>query len=174
VTSRGIRPLRLFADATEYELFRHGLALTHARDGWRIYAYCLMGTHFHLVAGADPDVMARAMGRRGWYAHELNLSRGRCGPVFDGRYAARPLATEAHACATAVYLAVNPVRAGLRSHPDEWPFASHLAHAGLEPRLPWLEPVDSLGLFVDVGAYRAAVDAAVDRIRPERGSGLLV
>ena len=126
----------------------------------------MMGTHCHLIARAEPDVLSRAMRRlKGWYAHELNRRRCRKGPVFDSRFDARPLATEAHAHAAIVYVAVNPVRARLERHPDLWPFGSHRAHACLEPRPDWLAPVEELGVFRSVGAYRDAVDHEVARIQ---------
>jgi hypothetical protein len=128
-----------------------------------------MGTHFHVIVGAEPVQLARAMRRlKGWYAHEVNDRGGRTGPVFDARYDARPLASEAHVGAAVVYVAVNPVRAGLRRHPDEWPFGSHRAHAGLEPRPKWLEPIDRLGVFSSRAGYRDAIDAAVARIHASR------
>jgi putative transposase len=172
VTSRAIRPLHLFADAADCMVFGHGLARIHAEDGLRVYAYCLMGTHFHLIVGAEPDVLGRSMRRlKGWYAYELNARRNRAGPVFDGRYEARALATETHVWAAVVYVAVNPVRAGLKPHPDLWPYGSHRAHAGLEGRPPWLAPVDELGLFQHSGSYREAVDEAVLRIGGSAPSG---
>jgi putative transposase len=153
-------------------VFGHGLARIHAEDGLRVYAYCLMGTHFHLIVGAEPDVLGRSMRRlKGWYAYELNARRNRAGPVFDGRYEARALATETHVWAAVVYVAVNPVRAGLKPHPDLWPYGSHRAHAGLEGRPPWLAPVDELGLFQHSGSYREAVDEAVLRIGGSAPSG---
>jgi REP element-mobilizing transposase RayT len=83
VTSRAVRPMRLFLDASDCAAFRHSLALVHADDPWRLFAYCLMGTHFHLVVRAEPDALAQAMRRvKGWYALELNRRRGRSGPVF--------------------------------------------------------------------------------------------
>ena len=99
VTSRALRPLHLFADADECLLFQHALARVHAKDGLEIHAYCLMGTHFHLLVRSEPDVLTRSMRRlKGWYAHELNAKRGRCGPVFDGRYTARAVASEKARC----------------------------------------------------------------------------
>ena len=170
VTSRAIKPLRLFQDAVDCAIFRDALALTHSEDGPRILAYCLMGTHFHLVLRAEGNVLPRSMGRlKGWYAHKLNRRRSRTGPVFDQRYHAVALATESHACAAVVYLAVNPVRAGICARPELWPFGSHRAHAGLEPCPPWLEPVNELGWFQTADSYGKAVDHAVAQI----GSSLL-
>src|SRR5262245_2576175 len=110
LTSRAVRPLHLFADPADCALFRHGLARAHVEDGLEIHAYCLMGTHFHLVVRARPDVLARSMQRlKGWYAHGFNARRSRVGPVFDGRYASHAVDSDAHACAAVVYIALNPL-----------------------------------------------------------------
>ncbi len=168
VTSRALQPLRLFADRSDCLSFLHGLARTHTEDSLEIHAYCLMGTHFHLVVRAEPDVLRRSMKcLKGWYALGLNARCGRVGPVFDGRYRAFPVKTEAHAAAAIVYLALNPVRAGITRHPDEWPYSSHRAHAGLEARPHWLASLDRLALFASAASYRDAIDAAVQQIRNE-------
>src|SRR5207249_2444292 len=157
VTSRALRPLRLFADRDDCVLFLQALSRAHAEHSLEVHAYCLMGTHFHLVVRAQSDALTRSMrGLKGWYGHELNRRRGRAGPVFDGRYFANAVATEEHASAAIVYVALNPVRAGLTQDPDQWPFSSYRAHAGLEPRPKWLAPLEGLGLFSHEAAYRDA------------------
>ena len=104
------------------------------------------------------------MGRlKGWYAQELNRRLERSGPIFDKRFGALALGSESHVAAALIYLAVNPVRAGLVEEADAWPYGSHRAHAGLEPRPRWLEPVEGL-MIHDVSSYREAVDFAARRI----------
>jgi REP element-mobilizing transposase RayT len=174
VTSRALRPLRLFEDEDDCAAFDHALARAHRLDGLEIHAYCLMGTHFHLVVRSAPDVLSCAMRRlKGWYAYTLNAKRGRRGPVFDRRYSAGAVATEAHAYATVVYVALNPVRAGLVEHPDEWPYGSHRAHAGLDARPVWLAAPSELAGWSSERAYRAAIDEAVDEVRRRRRQGWL-
>jgi len=156
----------LFSDGSDCRSFLHGLARAHEEDDLEIHAFCLMGTHFHLVARAEPEVLRRSLQRlKGWYALNFNRKRGRAGPVFDGRYRALPLEMEPHATAAVIYLALNPVRAGLAAHPDQWPFGSHRAHACLEARPHWLAPLDRLGLFASAETYREAVALAVDDLR---------
>jgi hypothetical protein len=58
----------------------------------------------------------------------------------------------------------------LKAHPDEWPFASHRAHAGLDAHPIWLESLNQLGLFPNATSYRETIDAAV-RATTEIGSG---
>lgn len=64
------------------------------RDQVSLLAYCVMDTHFHLVlhqltATGMCDSMHRVIGE---YARQFNrLERCGRGPMFDGRYAAKPL-----------------------------------------------------------------------------------
>ena len=182
VTSRAIRPLKLFVDATDCAAFLHGLAVMQSNDPWRVYAYCLMGTHFDCIVRAELDLLGRAMRRlKGWYAHELNARRGRTGPAFDDRCHASAIATEAHAFAAVVYVELNPVRAVLCAHPSTWPFSGYRAHAALEPSPGWLASLDGLGLPGDAKTDSEAVEHAMQqsmasgsgrKARPKaRGSG---
>ena len=44
----------VFFEAADYQLFLQALAQTKSRYPFRLYAFCLMGNHFHLVL--EPDV----------------------------------------------------------------------------------------------------------------------
>jgi putative transposase len=45
------------------------------------------------------------------------------------------------------YVVLNPVRAGLCAHPEEWPWSSYRATAGLEPRPAFLADSELLRRF---------------------------
>ncbi len=156
MTSRAIAPVTLFEDDLDYTAFVHGLERAIREDGLQVQAYCLLGNQFHLLVRSGADVLSTSMRRlKGWYAHLLNDRRERYGPIFDARYGAAAIRSERHAYAALVYIAVKPVRAGLVSHPDDWPWASHRAHAELVPRPDWLLPLGELG--IDPHSYRCAV-----------------
>jgi putative transposase len=46
---------------------------------------------------------------------------------------------DAHFLETPRYIELNPVRAGICAHPEEWPRSSYRANAGLELAPPLLE-----------------------------------
>ena len=46
---------------------------------------------------------------------------------------------------TACYIDLNPVAAGLKSLPEQWPWSSYRAHVGLEHPQPLLAAAEFLG-----------------------------
>ena len=73
---------------------------------------------------------------------------------------------------------MNPVKAGICSHPEQWPWSSYRATAGLEPPPPFLTTDWLLAQFAPTRKlaqqrYRAYVEEGVDddlerRVRGER------
>ncbi len=140
------------------------------RCGWSCPAYCLMDTHFHLVVWTPETNLGEGMRRLvGGYAFRFNRRHGRRGHVFEGPYYARAIDGESHFVKACLYLALNPVTAGLCTHPRQWRWSSYsgtldsaCADAG-DPHL-------LLGLLGDdVGRarvrYRELVDQAVRDLR---------
>jgi REP element-mobilizing transposase RayT len=136
-------------------------------------AYCLMTTHYHLLARTTDDArLADAMKRLNWlYARTMNAKYGTGGHVFGARYGSTLVESDAHLKDACRYVALNPVRAGLCLFPEEWPWSSHGEALGLREPQPFFDPYNVLGLFddrIDVGraAYKRYVDAP--RRRPRR------
>lgn len=99
----------------------------------QLHAYVLMDNHFHLLV-TPPDAtalsrMMQSLGRRYVGAH--NAIHARSGTLWEGRFRCSPVETERYLVACARYIELNPVRAGMVSHPQEhlWSSAGH--HLGL-------------------------------------------
>ena len=58
------------------------------------------------------------------YASYFNERHGFDGHLFDRRFGSRLVETEEHLVDASRYIAFNPVRAGLCSHPQEWRWSS--------------------------------------------------
>jgi REP-associated tyrosine transposase len=87
VTSRGNGELTLFVDDADRSGFLAFLDHVSDPERWRVFAFCLMGTHFHLVLRADLGQLSRGMQRlKGRYGQYLNERRGRWGHVFEARF----------------------------------------------------------------------------------------
>ena len=99
--------------------------------GCRIHAYVLMTNHVHLLATPErADSLPRMMqtlGRR--YVRYVNTGLRRTGTLWEGRYRAAPIDSEAYFLACCRYIELNPVRARMVDHPRAWKWSSFRAHA---------------------------------------------
>ena len=84
-------------------------------------AWCLMGTHFHLVAECDLEQLSLAVHRLNClYAMYFNRRHNRRGHLFENRFSAWVVWDEPHLESTVGYVLENPVRAGLCRQASEW------------------------------------------------------
>jgi putative transposase len=140
VTTRGVVGLMIFDDAIDRIAFLQLLRRTIERHDWVCHAYCLMGTHYHLVIHATVDQLSTGMRQlNGIYAQHFNARYERRGHVFAERFSAWVLEDDDHFEATLAYVVGNPVRAGLCRSPEEWQWS------GLGAPPPGTDPGLSLG-----------------------------
>ncbi len=69
----------------------------------------------------------QSLGRR--YVRYVTFRHQRTGTLWDGRYRAAPIDSEAHFLACCCYIEFNPVRAGMVAHPRDYRWSSWRAHA---------------------------------------------
>jgi putative transposase len=135
VTARGNRRSRIFSDDKDRKVFLATLEHVVERFGWQCLAYCLMGTHYHLVVNTPQANLARGMRQlNGVYAQAYNRRRSRGGHLFEGRYSSVLVQRDHHLFNVVRYVAMNPVAAGLCDRPESWPWGSHAETLGLRPR----------------------------------------
>jgi REP element-mobilizing transposase RayT len=86
-----------------------------------LIAWCLLGTHFHVIVECRREQLSLAMHRlNGTYAQRFNKRHDRRGHLFEERFSAWVIDTEEHLRAAVEYVVENPVAAGLCRHPEEW------------------------------------------------------
>jgi putative transposase len=160
VIQRGNNRAATFFDAADFAHYRNWLAEAAAQNDCAIHAYVLMTNHVHLlVTPATADSLPRAMqslGRR--YVRYVNNTYRRTGTLWEGRYRAAPIDSEAYFLACCRYVELNPVRAGMVPHPRDYPWSSWHAHAR----------GDADALVRDHPLYRALGRSAADRQREYR------
>ncbi len=132
LTQRGNRRSRVFFCDADYRTYLRWLEDYSTRHGVEILAYCLMTNHVHMVAvPRTSDSLQLAFGRlHRRYAQNLNHHRSWLGHVWQGRYYSSAL-DEPHCWAAIRYVELNPVRAGLVSRAEDYPWSSAGAHCGL-------------------------------------------
>jgi putative transposase len=134
VTARGNGRLAIFVDDSDRERFLAILAAVVGRYRVLCHGYCLMGNHYHLLLETPEANLSRAMRQlNGVYSQSFNRRHGRLGHVLEGRFHAQVIDKEAYLRAVCRYIVLNPVRAGLVTHPGQWPWSSYAATAGEGP-----------------------------------------
>jgi len=124
VTARGTGPSRIFLDDDDYDAFLRLLERVRRRQRWTLHAYCLLGTHYHLVLEARQPSLSRGMQvLNGEYARRFNERHDRSGILFGGRFRSDPIRDEEHFANACLYVLANPVAAGLCRDVGEWPWS---------------------------------------------------
>jgi putative transposase len=139
LTSRGNAKGDIFRDDNDRRIFLSLLGTTVKECGWLLYAYCLMGNHYHLLAETPTPNLSRGMHRlNGLYTQRFNRRHRRVGHLFQGRFGAILVEKESYQLELARYIALNPVRADLVRSPEQWRWSSYRSNALLDPPVPWL------------------------------------
>ena len=139
VTSRGNARQAIVKTQADRQAFLDGLAQVVDRFGWRCHAYCLMNNHYHLLVETPFPNLSQGMRQlNGPYTQGYNRRHRRVGHVFQGRFKAILVEREVHLLELCRYVVLNPVRAHLVDHPEDWAWSNYRATAGLESGPPFL------------------------------------
>ena len=131
ITARGNSGQLIFFDEDDKDIFLSILLSVLRRYSWRCYAFCLMGNHYHLVIETTKANLSRGMRQlNGTYAQRFNKKAKRYGHLFQGRFKAYIIEEDRYMLAVLRYVVLNPVRAGLCAHPQEYRYSSYLKTAG--------------------------------------------
>lgn len=157
VTQRGNRRQHTFFNDDDYAAYLELMAEWCREEGVEIWGYCLMPNHVHLIATPKTERgLRRAIGeahRR--YTRRINFREKWRGYLWQGRFASFVM-DEPYLLASARYVELNPVRAGLAGAAADWPWSSARAHLkGRDDRL-----VKSARLTAMIADWRAFLDSA--------------
>ncbi|MEA3276098.1 MAG: transposase [Pseudomonadota bacterium] len=148
VTARGSRREAIYEDDEDREEFLRLLGEIIKELEWRCHAFCLMNNHYHLfIETAHPNLAKGMRQINGVYTQCSNGRHQRSGHLFQGRYKAILVDSDAYLQELSRYIVLNPVRAGVLGDPAEWPWSSYRATAGLERRPAWLTTDAVLATF---------------------------
>jgi REP element-mobilizing transposase RayT len=130
VTARGNERQAIFLDDRDRERFLHVLGESVERFETRLYLFCLMDNHVHLVVETPRANLGQFMHRiETAYTVYFNRRHERCGHLMQGRYGARLVEKDAYALRLSRYVHLNPVfTAAARERPGG---------GGTVPIYPW-------------------------------------
>lgn len=131
VTTRGLGRRIIFEDDLDKERFLSILSTKLTDSESRVYAWCLMDNHIHLLLRANSADLSKSMQRIGVsYAQYFNGRHGHVGKVFQNRFNAHPIMGETHLLATIRYIHRNPLETGTAM--DRYDWSSYRAILGKE------------------------------------------
>lgn len=131
VVQRGNDRQDCFVDADDRRFYLACLAAAAAVNQCEIHAYALMTNHVHLLVTAGTPCglsrMMQSVGRR--YVWRFNAVRSRSGTLWEGRFRSSLVDSERYLLECHRYIELNPVRAGIVTDPQDYPWSSFRHHA---------------------------------------------
>lgn len=153
VMSRGNRQESVFLDDHDNRIFLDTLEEVCGRTGWKVYAFVLMGNHYHLlIETPEPNLVDGMRWLQGTYTKRFNTRHKKIGHLFQGRYKALIVDPEKKYFQTVShYIHLNPVRVkGCNIDQNklaEYPWSSYPLYLSPAKRPGWLDVERTLGNF---------------------------
>jgi len=170
VMLRGINKQPIFEEAEDYQEFLSCLSEVKQISKFKLYAYCLMGNHVHLLLKEDGEALSQVFKRIGArYVFWFNWKYGRSGHLFQDRFKSKPVESDDYFVTVLAYIYQNPVKEGLckRSEDYEWCSRKQLGTCDIvdEKELFEIIPIKTI-------MERGHEDIEADLLAPKIGRGM--
>jgi putative transposase len=147
ITQRGNNRADVFFDDDDRNYYIKTLIKYCNQFQVKVWAYCLMSNHIHLLAIPRYDFsLARSIGRTNLiYTQYINKKYNRSGRLWQNRFFSCLIDKEEFLWSVTKYIETNPVRNGLVKQAGEYKWSSAGHHIYGKPDLilsepDWLEP----------------------------------
>lgn len=142
VVQRGHNRQVVFAAAEDYQRYLRDLRELKDAFGVKVYAYCLMTNHVHLLLAPGDSVaglgqLMKALAARA--TRYRNRLEGRSGTLWESRYKSSVVQSDAYLLACCRYIELNPVRARMVADAADYPWSSYRARVGEMSDGNWLD-----------------------------------
>ena len=148
VMNRGKRGENIFTDNEDYKGFIE--LVKDCVDMWnvRVVAYCLMGTHYHILLQTPDANLSRCMRHiDGVYTQIFNRSHGLDGHLFRGRYKSILVDSDSYLLELLRYIHRNPIEAGMVDRLESYQWSSHKGYLSKSDKWNWLHKNYVLKMF---------------------------
>lgn len=128
VMQRGHNRQVVFTSDKDFQYYRKNLIEFKKNFGCKVYSYCLMTNHVHLIVnpGKKPEalslLMKRIAGRQTRYVNKLE---NRSGSLWEGRFKSSIISSKEYLLACCRYIELNPLRAGMVNNVEEYLWSSY-------------------------------------------------
>jgi REP element-mobilizing transposase RayT len=168
--NRGIEGKKIFPDGRAKSYFLAALAEKATRLRIRLFAYCVMDTHYHIIlqnsSGRLSEFMKQLDGQYGMYYRKREGGKGY---VFQSRFESTLIQHDAYMDVAIVYVLLNPVRGGILKDPWKYPWSSiggYFSGKGSD----YLDKEFVEELFKDAKTLRSLIREWADRDMPVKNT----
>ena len=123
---RGINKQQIFFENDDFYMFLNVLSRCKTVSGFKLYAYCIMNNHIHLLMEEGEEPLSKVFKRIGdSFIYRYNTKYDRIGGIFQGRYKSIPVNNDEYFISVLRYIHQNPVKAGIANSCSEYKFSSY-------------------------------------------------
>ena len=149
VMLRGADRRIIFSDDEDCNRFLETMKRAKKESGFRLYVWCLMGNHVHLLLKEEKEPLEIVFKRIGSaYVYYYNWKYELHGHLFQDRFKSEAVEDDAYFLDVLRYICQNPVKAGLCEKPFDYPW---LGCSGISEEK---ELLDSFGELTDLKGER--------------------
>ncbi|PIR65789.1 MAG: transposase [Candidatus Omnitrophica bacterium CG12_big_fil_rev_8_21_14_0_65_43_15] len=131
ILSRGNNRQKVFRDIDDYTAYLNLLKKYKQEHRFRLYHYCLMPNHVHLIIESTKDTdLSRLMKQLNIaYLCHYRKRYGYCGHFWQDRYKSLLISKDEYLITAGRYIELNPVKAKIVSQPKDYAWSSYNAYA---------------------------------------------
>jgi putative transposase len=123
---RGVNRQQIFIDDEDCLKFIWKLEQVKVRSDFKLYGYCLMGNHAHLLLCQREEPLSRIMQSLcSSYVHWYNWKYDRIGHLFQERFKSEVVETDSYLITVLRYIHQNPVKAGITDSVANYRWSSY-------------------------------------------------
>jgi putative transposase len=134
VLNRGNNRQIVFVDDQDYLHYLEILKRYKERFNFKIFAYCLMTNHIHLLiktsSGGTISQIMKAMTIA--HTRHYHLKYTSSGHIWQGRFKSPIVSEDEYLLTLMRYIEQNPVRAGIVEHPEKYLYSSNHINVKIE------------------------------------------
>ncbi len=143
ITSRGNNKKVIFKKDLDYIAFKKILFRFTTECKIRLYHYCLMQNHIHLIVKiSNKKSLSKAMHKiQLSYFYHFKKRYGYIGRLWQGRFHSKLIENESYLLTAGLYIGANPVKAKISKTPSQYKWSSYNSYAyGKKDPLIELDP----------------------------------
>lgn len=127
VIARGNQKQQVFIEEADYEKYLRLLRKYKMRYRFKLYGYCLMNNHIHLIIDpAKPCQIAKIMqGLNLSYSIWFNTKYDKIGHLWQDRFKSIIIQKDEYLITCINYIETNPVRGNIVTEPLKYPWSSY-------------------------------------------------